>query len=70
MSATPRRNRKPKLRHIVPYKVVFLAFVDHSIIGAWPTKKRAREAMRVLVRASLLKLTFLIAGPYRLQESR
>lgn len=66
--AKPKRNSRPKLANVVPYKTVWLAFVDHSIVGAWPTKKRARAALDVLLSRSLLKLTFLIAGPYVLME--
>lgn len=67
MSSRKRPARTPLVGTVVPYKSVYLVFVDHSIIGAWPTKRRARTAMRVLLSESLLKLTFLIAGPYVLR---
>lgn len=62
--------RHPSTALVVPYKSVYLVFIDHSVIGAWPTKRRARDAMRTLLSQSLMKLTFLIAGPYVLKERK
>lgn len=67
VAAQKRTRRLPRIARVVPYRTLWVAFVDHSILGAWPRKKLARDAVRTLLSRSLLKVSFLIA-PFVFRE--
>jgi hypothetical protein len=46
---------------------VWLVYVDHSIVGVWPTKKAAEAAVRLRSRSDI---AHRIVGPYVLVKGR
>jgi hypothetical protein len=52
-----------------PYRSVYLVFIDHSVLGAWPSKKAAYAARRLLL-SHAMQQTSKVCGPYVLKVAR
>ena len=62
---------KTALRSLISGRLVsrvWLVFCDHSMVGAWRTKRDALAATRMRSKGSILEVEYHVVGPYVLQR--